>query len=62
MKPERAKCYYCNVETYWTPQKNGVSLKCAGCGDRFPCKKETCGHVDCNDMRQGIQWEENVVE
>ncbi len=51
MKADHEKCHRCDRETDWIPIRGGRALKCAGCGDRFPCR-HACDHFDCADARE----------
>ena len=31
----------------WTAARRGRGEVCSLCGDRFPCRSASCGHLDC---------------
>lgn len=43
-------CHKCKRLTHWRLTRRGVE-RCEGCGDRFPCARAHCGHVDCRERR-----------
>ena len=31
--------------------RGGAAEVCQACGDRFPCRRPACGHIDCHEAR-----------
>lgn len=55
LPPDREFCHRCCRVTEWRPIKGGQALRCAVCGDRFPCPSSRCGHADCAQVRDELR-------
>lgn len=51
LEPIRGYCHRCAAVHLWAPLRGGQALRCEGCGDRFPCRSQSCGHLDCEQAR-----------
>lgn len=40
-----------SLKHVWRPTKDPGVEKCEICKDVFPCRANSCGHVDCHEAR-----------